>query len=72
MTVLDYVNALRAEEIRRVLSRHRDLFENRDLLEIGSGAGAQLRLLAGVCRSAVGIEIRNSQYAPHRLVKMYE
>ena len=72
MTVLDYVNALRAEEIRRVLDRHRDLFEDRDLLEIGGGTGAQLRLLAGVCRSAVGIEIRNSQYAPHRLVKMYE
>src|SRR5438067_10380137 len=72
MTVLNYVNALRAEEIRRVLGRHRGLFEDRDLLEIGSGTGAQLRLLAGVCRSAVGIEIENSEYAPHRQVKIYE
>ena len=72
MTVLDYVNALRREEISRVLRRHGDLFRGKDLLEIGSGTGAQLQLLAEVCRSAVGIEVAGSQYSPHSLVEIQQ
>lgn len=72
MTVLDYVNALRREEISRVLSRHGELFREKELLEIGSGTGAQLQLLSEVCRSAVGIELAGSQYSPHRLVEIQQ
>jgi SAM-dependent methyltransferase len=72
MTLMDYINALRAEEISRILSRYGDLFRGKDLLEIGSGTGAQLRLLAEVCRSAVGIEVGGSQYAPYKLAEIQQ
>lgn len=56
MTDLEFVNALRELEIQSLIGRHRALFAGKDLLEIGSGAGAQLRVLKTVCKSAVGIE----------------
>jgi SAM-dependent methyltransferase len=69
---LDFDNTLRTEEISGVLARHSNLFLGRDLLEIGSGTGAQLRLLGAVCKSAVGIEIADSGYAAHRLIEIHE
>src|SRR5215468_4777103 len=57
MTAQDFNNAVRVQEIRRFLDRHGNLFAGKDLLEIGSGGGAQLQVLASVCRSVVGIDI---------------
>jgi SAM-dependent methyltransferase len=59
VTPLEFVSALRTEEISRVLNRHGDLFVGKDLLEIGSGAGDQLRALAAVCKSTTGLEMSN-------------
>src|SRR5215831_12782542 len=56
LTALEFVNALRAEEMRAILERHLALFANRDLLELGSGAGAQLLKLREICRSAEGLD----------------
>src|SRR5262245_9667896 len=56
LTPLEFVNALRTEEINSVIARHNALFAGKDALEIGSGAGAQLLLLRRICSSAVGIE----------------
>src|SRR6266568_9111152 len=72
MTQLEFMNALRTEEIRRILERHDNLFVGKDLLEIGSGTGAQLRELSRVCKSAIGIEIADSEYAADRLVEILE
>jgi SAM-dependent methyltransferase len=72
MIDIHYVDALRAEEITRVVRRHRDLFAGKDLLEIGSGTGAQLQVLATVCRSTVGIETADSGYTAHRRTQILE
>jgi SAM-dependent methyltransferase len=66
MINVEYANLLRIEEIKRVLVRHGSLFAGKDLLEIGSGTGVQLRLLAQVCKSAAGIELPDSAYRRER------
>jgi SAM-dependent methyltransferase len=69
MTDLEFVNALREWEMARLLDKHRSLFAGKDLLEIGSGADAQLRTLRQICRSAVGIE---SFYRDDRLTEVVD
>src|SRR5579872_3695047 len=64
------MNALRTEEIGRILNRHANLFHDRDLLEIGSGTGVQLQALSLVCKSVVGIEIPDSSYTADPLVEI--
>jgi SAM-dependent methyltransferase len=59
LTTQEFVNALRTEEINGIVARHRSVFAAKDLLEIGSGAGAQLLVLRRICRSAIGIENSN-------------
>ncbi len=56
VTDLEFVNAMRVQEIKAILRQHGALFKGRDLLEIGSGAGVQLKILSETCRSAKGIE----------------
>lgn len=72
MTNVAYIDATRREELQRVLSGHSDLFTSKDLLEIGSGTGVQLKQLANLCRSAVGIEVADSFYAPHRVADIQQ
>lgn len=67
-----HINATREEELRRVLDRHSNLFAGKDLLEIGSGTGVQLKHLASICRSAVGIEVAESFYTPHRVTEVQQ
>ncbi|HZI56197.1 MAG TPA: class I SAM-dependent methyltransferase [Verrucomicrobiae bacterium] len=62
------IDATRREELQWVLDRYRDLIAGKDLLEIGSGTGAQLKTLSCICKSAVGIEVADSLYAPHRVM----
>ena len=59
---LAYFNAVRTEEISRVLSAHGEVFKDRDVLEIGSGSGLQLQAISKVARSAVGLELAGGQY----------
>ena len=63
-----HIDAVRREEIRRVLERHADLFAGKELLEIGSGTGIQLKVLSDICKSVVGIEVADSFYTPHRVM----
>jgi SAM-dependent methyltransferase len=72
MLDLAHIDATRQEELQRVLDRHSNLFAGKDLLEIGSGTGGQLKHLANICRSAVGIEVADSFYAPHRVAQIQE
>jgi len=62
----DFVNAARTEEINRVLSLYGSMFDDMDVLELGSGAGAQLLAIRERCRSASGIDvsIRNDALTP--------
>jgi predicted SAM-dependent methyltransferase len=69
MTDLEFVNAVREMEISQLIDRYRSFLAGKDLLEIGSGAGAQLRALDQVCKSAVGIE---SSYRDDRLAKIVD
>lgn len=69
---LDYLNCLRVEEVQRLLISHRDLFQGRNLLEIGSGTGAQLQSFTRVCKRAVGIEVAQSGYSGNRLMEIHE
>jgi ubiquinone/menaquinone biosynthesis C-methylase UbiE len=72
MTQLEFMNAVRTEGIRKVLQTHGDLFAGKDLLEIGSGTGAQLLVLRDVCRSATGIEIADRWYRSSPLVEIVQ
>lgn len=69
MTETEFVNAQRTEEIRRVLSRHESVFAGKDLLEIGSGTGAQLLVLQRICRSVTGLEVATNR---ERLAEIVE
>ena len=72
MLNIAHIDATRKEELRRVLDEHSDLFAGKDLLEIGSGTGVQLKILSQVCKSVVGIEISGSAYARHRVTEICE
>jgi ubiquinone/menaquinone biosynthesis C-methylase UbiE len=69
MTQLEFMNALRTEEMRSVLQRHHDLFAGKDILEIGSGTGVQLLVLRDACKSVTGIEIKNAWFHGDSLVE---
>jgi SAM-dependent methyltransferase len=73
-TMIDvaHIDATRKEELQRVLDRQSNLFAGKDLLEIGSGTGVQLKRLANICRSAVGIEVADSFYTPHRVAEIQQ
>ena len=72
MSRVEFINAVRREEIQRTLKAYSHLFAGKDLLEIGSGTGAQLELLATVCNSAVGIEVPDGPYAPSPKVRIIQ
>jgi SAM-dependent methyltransferase len=67
-----HIDATRREEMQWILSRYGDLFTGKDLLEIGSGTGAQLKTLSRICKSAAGLEVADSVYAPHRVMPIRE
>jgi len=59
---LEHIRPLRTEELRRVLQGRTELLQGKDLLELGSGTGDQLRVLTNLCRSAVGLDVAESGY----------
>src|SRR5215831_9697694 len=73
MTLQDFNNAVRVQEIQKLLARHGQVFMGKDLLEIGSGSGAQLQVLAKVCRSTVGIDVvRSNGSHPSLEIRQYD
>lgn len=69
---LDYFNAVRQEEISRVLHSHGDLFRGADVLEIGSGTGLQLRAIGRLARSVVGLELVGGVYVRDETLNVVE
>jgi SAM-dependent methyltransferase len=59
---LAYLDALRKEEFNRLMAIHEDIFKGKDVLEIGSGTGIQLRAVEKVARSAAGLELVGGAY----------
>jgi SAM-dependent methyltransferase len=60
---LAHFETIRQEEIDRVmLSEYGILFKNKDVLEIGSGNGIQLREIAKVANSITGLELKEGAY----------
>ena len=57
---IDYIHALRGEELERILRAHTEYFPDKDVWEIDSGSGFQLKILSSVCRSAVSLETADS------------
>lgn len=64
---IDHIHAIRAEELERVLRHYGYCFHEKDLLEIGSGSGFQLKILSSICRSSAGLDIPSSGYREHRV-----
>jgi SAM-dependent methyltransferase len=69
---LERIRPFRIAELERVLRLHGSCLESKDLLEIGSGPGLQLQILSSISRSAVGLEIPDSWYKPHRVAGIIE
>lgn len=69
---IDHIQTIRAEELERVLQHYGYCFREKDLLEIGSGSGFQLKILSPICSSSVGLEIRSSGYREHRIAEVRE
>lgn len=69
---IDHIQALRAEELERVLEHYGGWFRGKDLLELGSGSGFQLKILSSICRSAVGLDLPSSGYRGQRIAEVRE
>jgi SAM-dependent methyltransferase len=61
---IDQLDAIRVAELRLLMRRYESLFSGADILEIGTGTGAQLRELSKVAASSVGVDLRSSDYHP--------
>jgi SAM-dependent methyltransferase len=55
---------IRAAELRLLLQKHGTLFGGADILEIGTGTGAQLLELSRIGKSATGVDVKASDYTP--------
>jgi SAM-dependent methyltransferase len=63
---INYINELRKEEMRRVFNAASNYFDNKDVLEIGSGTGIQLQQISQLARTCVGLEIPDGGYTSFR------
>lgn len=61
---IEYLNALRSAEMNLLLQKHGQLFFGSDVLEVGSGTGAQLRELGSIAKSAIGVDLQSSYLKP--------
>jgi SAM-dependent methyltransferase len=61
---LAYLEEIRAAELRLLLQKHGALFSGADILEIGTGTGAQLLELSRIGKSATGVDVKASDYTP--------
>ena len=57
---IDSLDALRSAEMRLLFQKYGQLFSGADVLEIGTGTGAQLRELSAVANSAIGVDLHSS------------
>lgn len=69
---LSHFNTIRQVEITRILSKHREIFKDKDVLEIGSGTGLQLRAISQVAKSAVGLELSGGVYIRDKSLNVRE
>jgi SAM-dependent methyltransferase len=69
---VEYFNQIREEEMRRVLSFCSENFRGKDILELGSGTGVQLKMLEHIAKSMVGLELAGSQYLRHKVCDIRE
>ncbi|MEH2512255.1 SAM-dependent methyltransferase [Nitrobacteraceae bacterium AZCC 1564] len=70
---IETLDALRSAEMDLLLQKHGQFFSGADVLEIGSGTGAQLRELSSVAKSAVGVDLHSSYLkAPENNVTYYD
>lgn len=67
-----HLHALKTFELESAVTALEDPFTGKDLLEIGSGTGYQLSLLAGRCKSVNGIDLASSNYAQDRLMPVID
>jgi SAM-dependent methyltransferase len=63
---VEFIEHLRTEEMRRVLSLRPECFHDKEVLEIGSGTGVQLEYIATVARSCIGVDLPGSDYTAYR------
>ncbi len=68
----NHLHALKRYELDSAIAALGDPFSGMALLEIGSGTGFQLSLLAERCRSVTGIDIASSTYARDRLMPVID
>lgn len=61
---IEYLDALRSAEMNLLMRRHGQLFAGADVLEVGSGTGAQLRELSFIAKSVVGVDLSSSYLEP--------
>lgn len=64
----NHLHALKAYELESAIAVLSIPLSDKDLLEIGSGTGYQLSLLAEKCKTAAGIDLASSAYACDRLM----
>jgi SAM-dependent methyltransferase len=64
----NHLHALKRYELDSAIAALDDPFSGQVLLEIGSGTGFQLSLLAQRCKSVTGIDLASSTYAGDRLM----
>lgn len=68
----NHLHALKTYELESAIAALDDPFTGKDLLEIGSGTGYQLSLLANRCKSVNGIDLADSSYAQDRLMPVID
>lgn len=69
---LAYLDSLRKEEFECVMARHGEMFAGKDVLEIGSGTGIQLKAIQHLSRSAVGLELIGGVYVRDENLRIVE
>lgn len=61
---IEYLDALRSAEMNLLVRKHGQLFSESDVLEVGTGTGAQLRELSEIAKSAIGVDLHSSYLKP--------
>lgn len=69
---ITHFNAIRSLEIRRVLSTYGEVFNDKDVLEIGSGSGIQLQAISRVAKSVAGLELSDGAYIRDESLNIFE
>jgi len=71
---IDYLNEIRLQEIKSILSKHHYIFYRKKVLEIGGGTGVQASELKKVSTEVISLEVEDTNYHDHvpAYVKYYD